>query len=108
MCDINKNEVFININYYNEPIKGQIIVNTKKEIFTINNNNYNIESTIRPSINIELSKDNEVVNTYKTDNNGYLLIDNLELTSDYYDGKVGIDSGVEVKLWALLLIWIWP
>ena len=74
------NEVFININFYNEPIKGQIIVNTKKEIFTINNHNYNIESTIRPSINIELSKDNEVVNTYKTDNNGYLLIDNLELS----------------------------
>ena len=28
----------------------------------------------------------------------FLEIDNLELTSDYYDGKVGIDSGVEVKL----------
>ena len=28
----------------------------------------------------------------------FLEIDNLELTSDYYDGEVGIDSGVEVKL----------
>lgn len=38
----------------------------------------------------------------------FLEIDNLELTSDYYDGEVGIDSGVEVKLWVLQLIWIWP
>lgn len=30
--------------------------------------------------------------------NNFLEIDNLELTSDYYDGEVGIDSGVEVKL----------
>ena len=28
----------------------------------------------------------------------FLEIDNLELTSDYYDGEVGIDSGVEVKI----------
>lgn len=28
----------------------------------------------------------------------FLEIDNLELTSDYYDGEVGINSGVEVKL----------
>ena len=28
----------------------------------------------------------------------FLEIDNLELTSDYYDGEVGIDRGVEVTL----------
>lgn len=28
----------------------------------------------------------------------FLEIDNFELTSDYYDGEVGIDSGVEIKL----------
>lgn len=38
----------------------------------------------------------------------FLEIDDLELTSDYYDGEVGIDSGVEVKLWVLQSIWIWP
>lgn len=31
----------------------------------------------------------------------FLEIDNLELTSDYYDGEVGISSSVEVKLWVL-------
>ena len=28
----------------------------------------------------------------------FLEIDNFDLTSDYYDGEVGIDSGVEIKL----------
>ena len=28
----------------------------------------------------------------------FLEIDNFELTSDYYDGEVGIDNGVEIKL----------
>ena len=28
----------------------------------------------------------------------FLEIDNFELTSDYYDGEVGINSGVEIKL----------
>ena len=37
----------------------------------------------------------------------FLEIDNLELTSDYYDGEVGISSSVEVKLWVPQLIWIW-
>ena len=39
-------------------------------------------------------KDIESNEAFKT----FLEIDNLELTSDYYDGEVGIDSGVEVKL----------
>ena len=37
----------------------------------------------------------------------FLEIDNFELTSDYYDGDVEINNGVEVKLWVLLLEWIW-
>ena len=28
----------------------------------------------------------------------FLEIDNIELTSDYYDGEVGINSDVEIKL----------
>ena len=28
----------------------------------------------------------------------FLEVDNFELTSDYYDGEVGIDGGVEIKL----------
>ena len=28
----------------------------------------------------------------------FLEIDNFDLTSDYYDGEVGVDSGVEIKL----------
>ena len=28
----------------------------------------------------------------------FLEIDNFELTSDYYDGEVGINNGVEIKL----------
>ena len=28
----------------------------------------------------------------------YSYVDRLELTSDYYDGEVGISSSVEVKL----------
>ena len=28
----------------------------------------------------------------------FLEIDNFDFTSDYYDGEVGIDSGVEIKL----------
>lgn len=28
----------------------------------------------------------------------FLEIDNFDLTSDYYDGEVGIDSEVEIKL----------
>ena len=28
----------------------------------------------------------------------FLEIDNFDLTSDYYDGEVGIDSGVKIKL----------
>ena len=35
-----------------------------------------------------------VKNLFKT----FLEIDNFDLTSDYYDGEVGIDSGVEIKL----------
>ena len=37
----------------------------------------------------------------------FLEIDNFELTSDYYDGDVEINNGLEVKLWALQLGWIW-
>ncbi|MEE3343120.1 MAG: SpaA isopeptide-forming pilin-related protein [Bacilli bacterium] len=71
------NQVVINVDYYNEPIIGRINIATTIE--TINNNNIPQKKELRPNIEVELYKDNKLVNNYKTDDNGKLTIDNLPL-----------------------------
>ncbi len=72
------NQVVINVDYYNEPIIGKINVLTTIE--TINNDNsIPPKKDIRPNIEIELYKDETLINTYKTDNDGKLIIENLTL-----------------------------
>ena len=62
------NEVVFNINYENEKIMGQI------NVITINNDN-----SPRKNVEIELYKDNILINKYQTDNKGNLKIENLSL-----------------------------
>ena len=72
------NQIVINADYYNTPITGKINILTTLE--TINpDNNIPPKKEIRPNIEVELYKDNKLINTYKTDNSGYLIIDNLLL-----------------------------
>ena len=64
-----------------------------------------INITIKPDKSVFVETDNykgeACVNAVKELFKSFLKIDNFELTSDYYDGEVEINSGVEVKLWVL-------
>ena len=65
------NNVLINIDYFNEEIKGKLIIKT------LNNNN-----TSRENIKIEIYNEEKIINTYQTDNEGTIIIDNIPLS--YY------------------------
>lgn len=71
------NQVVINTDYYNEPIIGKINIITSTEI--INQDNTTPQKEIRPNIETELYKEDELIKTYKTDNTGKLTIENLPL-----------------------------
>lgn len=71
--------------------KINVLIKTDKTIF-VETDNYKGEACV-----------DAVKELFKT----FLEIDNFELTSDYYDGDVEVNSGVEVKLWVLQLEWIW-
>lgn len=74
-----ENEVALNIDYYNEPILVTLNVDTVKEIINIKNNQFQIETKERSNIEVELYLNEELINTYKTDNTGKLVIKNLKL-----------------------------
>ena len=61
-----------------------------------------INITIKPDKSVFVETDNykgeACVNAVKELFKSFLEIDNFELTSDYYDGEVEINSGVEVKV----------
>ena len=62
--------------------KVNVLIKNDKTIF-VETENYKGEACV-----------SAVKDLFKT----FLEIDNFELTSDYYDGEVGINSGVEIKL----------
>lgn len=62
--------------------KVNVLIRNDKTIF-VETENYKGEACV-----------SAVKDLFKT----FLEIDNFELTSDYYDGEVGINSGVEIKL----------
>ena len=75
-----ENEIVVNINYENEPIRGKINITTKEEIITIKNNELKKEEVIRPNQKIELyNKNNELIDTYETNNKGNLVLNDLDL-----------------------------
>ncbi len=61
-----------------------------------------INITIKPDKSVFVETNNykgeACVSAVKELFKSFLEIDNFELTSDYYDGEVEINSGVEVKL----------
>ena len=61
-----------------------------------------INITIKPDKSVFVETDNykgeACVSTVKELFKSFLEIDNFELTSDYYDGEVEINSDVEVKI----------
>ncbi len=61
-----------------------------------------INLTIRPDKSVFVETNNykgeACINAVKELFKSFLVIDNFEFTSDYYDGEVEINSGVEVKL----------
>ena len=74
------NQVVINVDYYNTPIIGKINILTNQETISKNNDNTNTKKEdIRPNIEVELYKDDELINTYKTDEKGLLTIEDLPL-----------------------------
>ena len=74
------NNVVINVDYYNEPITGQINILTNMKTISKNEDNTNsLKEDIRPNIEIELYQDNTLLNTYKTDDEGQLTIEHLSL-----------------------------
>ena len=72
-------EVVINVDFFNQPIEGKITIITNKETFITEDNNYKTKLEKRPNIEIELYYDNELLDTYKTNKEGYLEIENLKL-----------------------------
>lgn len=62
--------------------KVNVLIKNDKTIF-VETENYKGEACV-----------SAIKDLFKT----FLEIDNFELTSDYYDGEVGINSGVEIKL----------
>ena len=62
--------------------KVNVLIKNDKTIF-VETENYKGEACV-----------SAVKDLFKT----FLELDNFELTSDYYDGEVGINSGVEIKL----------
>lgn len=62
--------------------KVNVLIRNDKTIF-VETENYKGEACV-----------SAVKDLFKT----FLEIDNFELTSDYYDSEVGINSGVEIKL----------
>ena len=62
--------------------KVNVLIKNDKTIF-VETENYKGEACV-----------SAVKDLFKT----LLEIDNFELNSDYYDGEVGINSGVEIKL----------
>lgn len=73
------NQVVINVDYYNTPIVGKINILTTVETINNNSNNNSQKKDIRPNIEVDLYKDNNMLSTYKTDEKGTLTIDNLPL-----------------------------
>lgn len=67
------------IDFYNEPITGKINITTTKEETNIKNNTIDKKNTIRPNTEIELYKDDILINTYETNKSGNLTIKDLEL-----------------------------
>ena len=62
--------------------KVNVLIKNDKTIF-VETENYKGEACV-----------SAIKDLFKT----FLEIDNFELISDYYDGEVGINSGVEIKL----------
>ena len=62
--------------------KVNVLIRNDKTIF-VETENYKGEACV-----------SAIKDLFKT----FLEIDNFELTSNYYDGEVGINSGVEIKL----------
>ena len=62
--------------------KVNVLIKNDKTIF-VETENYKGEACV-----------SAIKDLFKT----FLEIDNFELTSDYYDGEVGINTGVEIKL----------
>ena len=71
----NEDYLLVNIDYYNIPIKGKITITTNHE--EINNKESII--SIRPNIEIELYKEDKLINTYTTNEEGIAIINDLEL-----------------------------
>ncbi|MBQ6495168.1 MAG: Cys-Gln thioester bond-forming surface protein [Bacilli bacterium] len=70
-------ELLVNIDYFNTKIKGSIKIITNKEE---NIDNKKIISK-RENVEIEVYKDNVLINNYKTNKNGVLELNNLELAT---------------------------
>ena len=74
-----EDQVMLNIDYYNEPIIGKLSINTTKEIATIKNNRFEKEIKANSNREVELYLNEKLINTYKTDKTGNVIIENLEL-----------------------------
>lgn len=72
------NKIVINVDFFNTPIIGKLNIITNKEII-IKNETLEKGLEKRENIEVELYKDNNLINTYKTNENGNLEIDNLSL-----------------------------
>ena len=80
----------------NKILGGVFLLKEKEEISIVNNN---IEYIIKPSNNIKFelyNSDNKLINIYKTNNNGEIRIDNLEI-GNYYLKEVNEDSNYQVN-----------
>ena len=73
----NNDELLLNIDYYNKKIQGKITIHTIEEI--INKNSIDIIN--RKNIEIELYKDDLLINTYITNDEGIIILDNLDLAN---------------------------
>lgn len=73
------NELVLNIEFFNTLIIGKLNITTKEEKFITEENYYKTEIFTRGNIKLDLYYEDEFINTYKTNNEGLIEINNLKL-----------------------------
>ncbi|MBR3162283.1 MAG: Cys-Gln thioester bond-forming surface protein [Bacilli bacterium] len=74
------NQVVINVDYYNTPIIGKINILTNTTIISKNQDNTSSKKDeIRANIEVELYQGEKIINSYKTNEEGKITIENLPL-----------------------------
>ena len=83
---------YINVDFTNHSVSGSLEINKVGEKVEYNDNNLTYKETKLSNIEFELYKDDELINTLITDNDGKAKLDNLALGKYYLKEKTKLDN----------------